>query len=422
MRALNVLLALACLGLLWGPVSMIGLHVPLDPNEGWNAYHSAAAMSGAALYPDGLFFNNYPPLSFYVVGAVGWLTHDGIVAGRIVSLLSLLAVAGGIFACARRLEADADSAFLAALWFVFGLLVFTDYVAMDDPQLLGHAVATWGLYLFLRGRIAAAAGAMAVALAVKHNLVALPAAALIWLLIYDRRAAWKFAGMGVACSLPLLAFVPHLASPRLFSFAFLGSSVLAWLYWAGPALGAVAILPVRRDAGAALVALYAALSMLVGTAFSGGAGVDMNVWFDAAIAVSLSIAMGLARFPNLLSFACALPIALGYAWADHDSPAKADADIAFLRAHQGPALCEMLSLCYWAGKKAEVDVFNLGQAYAAHARDEAPLLKLIEAKYFRAAEFDSLDDFALGPRVKRTLLANYRIDHKDDTGVFLVPR
>ena len=29
----------------------------------------------------------------------------------------------------------------------------------------------------------------------------------------------------------------------------------------------------------------------------------------------------------------------------------------------GPALCEMLSLCYWAGKRAEVDVFNLGQAY-----------------------------------------------------------
>jgi len=28
-----------------------GLRLPLDPNEGWNAYHAAAAMSGAPLYP-----------------------------------------------------------------------------------------------------------------------------------------------------------------------------------------------------------------------------------------------------------------------------------------------------------------------------------------------------------------------------------
>jgi len=29
----------------------IGLHVPLDPNEGWNAYHAQAAMTGQRFIP-----------------------------------------------------------------------------------------------------------------------------------------------------------------------------------------------------------------------------------------------------------------------------------------------------------------------------------------------------------------------------------
>ena len=63
--------AFCCAALLLRDGIAIGLHVPLDPNEGWNAYHALAAMSGQALYPHDLMVNNYPPLSFYVVGAAG---------------------------------------------------------------------------------------------------------------------------------------------------------------------------------------------------------------------------------------------------------------------------------------------------------------------------------------------------------------
>jgi hypothetical protein len=422
MRVLIAALAVVCLIGLWTAVRAIGAHVPLDPNEGWNAYHTAAAMSGGKLYPDGLFFNNYPPLSFYIVGLVGWFTGDDIVAGRIVSLLSLFAVAAAIAAAARGMGAKRDAALFAALWFVLGMIVFTDYVAMDDPQLLGHAIAMGGLLLLLRGNVAAAATAMAAALFVKHNLIALPLGCAIWLALHDRRAAATFAAVGIACSLPLLLVFPHLSSPRLFSFVLLESSVGQWLLWGGPALAVLALLPLRADKYAQLCGLYAAASVLAGTVFCGGAGVDMNVWFDAAIAVSLGAALALSRFPAALTLAYILPLALGYWRADHDGPARADGDVAFLKAHPGPALCEMLSLCYWAGKPEEVDTFNLGQAYATHARAEAPLVKLLGAKYFRAVELDSLDDFTLGPRVKTALLANYRIDHEDDTGIFLVPR
>jgi hypothetical protein len=32
-------------------------------------------------------------------------------------------------------------------------------------------------------------------------------------------------------------------------------------------------------------------------------------------------------------------------------------DIAFIKAQPGPAMCEELALCYWAGKSFEVDFF-----------------------------------------------------------------
>ena len=50
------------------------------------------------------------------------------------------------------------------------------------------------------------------------------------------------------------------------------------------------------------------------------------------------------------------------------------------------------------------------------------LIARIEAHYYRAIEFDSMDDFALGPRVKQAVLANYVVDHDGGNGTFLIPR
>ena len=54
MRALNVALAVLCLLAIAHAASTIFQHVPLDYNEGWNAYHTVAR----TLYPDGFLFNN----------------------------------------------------------------------------------------------------------------------------------------------------------------------------------------------------------------------------------------------------------------------------------------------------------------------------------------------------------------------------
>ena len=62
-------------------------HVPLDPNEGWNAAHALAA----SLYPppQSWMVNNYPPLSFYVVKLLTRHGSDAVVVGRWVSALEI---------------------------------------------------------------------------------------------------------------------------------------------------------------------------------------------------------------------------------------------------------------------------------------------------------------------------------------------
>src|ERR1051325_290758 len=81
---------LAALFLVW-PVWRAFFPMEIWGNEGWNAYHADAAMRGAAqLYPpsDGLVANNYPPLSYYVMGWLGRAFGDPLYAGRAVSIRS----------------------------------------------------------------------------------------------------------------------------------------------------------------------------------------------------------------------------------------------------------------------------------------------------------------------------------------------
>ena len=457
---LLVFLALGCAIGLARMAAITCLYVPLDPNEGWNAYHALAATSGGTLYPSpgSLVFNNYPPLSFYIVGAFGMLTGDNIVAGRIVSLLATLGVAAAIYTCLRAMKTEHRHALFAALLFVSGLFVFTDYVGMDDPQLLAHAVALGGLALLLArpptsAVVTTAALLMTAALFIKHNLIALPVAVTIWLALYDRRDAARFAILGLLFGLiGLVIFhqvyggglIDRLNSQRLWSAATLTENLTSFLIWENVSLFGLAVLIFigRGDKRIAFCAIYAAASVIAAMAFAGGAGVDLNIWFDAAIALALGTGLLLEEFAHrprlnvVIGAVCIMPLLAGLSlgWDDAwlargywlhplaEETASARTDIAFLRSHEGPALCEMLSLCYWAEKREEVDVFNLGQAYAANVQSDADLVRLLDRHYFRAIEFDSLENFALTSRVKLALLHDYGIDHADDNGVFLVPR
>jgi hypothetical protein len=451
----TVLTALLCAIFLWRVLATVGLFVPFDPNEGWNAYHAAAAMSGAPLYPGarGFMVNNYPPLSFYIVGEFGRVLGDNIIAGRILSLLGFFATGTGIFAAARLMNCGRLEAAFSALLFAACLLVTSDYVGMDDPQLLSHAFGIAGFVLLLKEprdwrSVVASALLFALAGFIKHNLLVQPLAMAIWLFIYDRRNAFRFtfsgvvfllAGLGTFHVLYGTGLPGELNSARVYSLHNLIANLSSWLAWGlTPLIGMVFLLFRRGDKYVVLCTLYAFIAVIAGVIFLGGDGVDVNAMFDADMALALGAGLAINRLPsrNVLAILYALPLGL-VLWQAADSewlssdfwihPARGEAaiahrDIVFLKAHRGPALCEMLSLCYWAGKQAQVDVFNVEQQFLTGARSDASLLQQIDGRYFSALQFESLSPFALTPRIREAVMRKYRIDHTDDAGVFLLPR
>jgi len=152
-RALLTLLAVPLLIALAALAYRSTLYMFLGYNEGWNAFHAAAAMSGGLLYPppSALITNNYPPLSFFLVGSVANLVGDAVFAGRLVSWAAFLSVASLIAIILQRLGNDRLAAFLAAMLFLaYSVVHFSTYVGMDDPQWLAHSIMMLGLFVYVR--------------------------------------------------------------------------------------------------------------------------------------------------------------------------------------------------------------------------------------------------------------------------------
>jgi hypothetical protein len=320
---------------------------------------------------------------------------------------------------------------IAALFFAATLLIASDYVGMDDPQLLGHAAQLAALLLLLRGRTLVAALVFAASLFLKHNLLALPLAAAAWLFGRDRRQAWRFLACGfTATGLGLILFrlsyganlLALLGSPRLFSLANIQSGV-SHLWWAVLPLAALAVL---RGPWKGFCLNYAGFALFFGLIFSAGDGVDTNAFFDLAIACAL--ALGLAsEDTSLLAAASAVPLLLFLILNFHDNnffftrdfAGQSARDIAFLKSRPGPVLCDQLSLCLWAGKDAEVDVFNVGEQIKTGKRDPEALAGMIAAHHFAVLQLQDLG--AMGPSVRGSIEKNYRLHHSDDNGSFLTP-
>ena len=64
---------------------------PLEIAWGWNAYHQDAAFGSRPLYPavGELIVNNYPPLSFYVIGWIASWAGNALFVGRALSVAAI---------------------------------------------------------------------------------------------------------------------------------------------------------------------------------------------------------------------------------------------------------------------------------------------------------------------------------------------
>src|SRR3954470_18554312 len=397
---------LAALFLVW-PVWRAFFPMEIWGNEGWNAYHADAAMRGAAqLYPpsDGLIANNYPPLSYYVMGWLGLLFGDPLYVGRAVSILSTLAIGVAAAAVVRQFAGSIVGAMLAGFWFVATMARFFEfYVGMNEPQLLGLAVMSAGFAWFLRrhaqGRaVEPAILVMVLASFIKHNFITLPLVALIWLALENWRLALRaalFGGAPAAFGLAICAFlfapyfIADMLMPRTYHLAralstlgrlqFILPAMVLWAIWAWHE---------SRSKPARFTALLIGIALPLCLIQKSGAGVDENAQFELIFATACGIGLaydGLRRDPlrtgwsperislivlGILIVRLLLSTRLEFAYvlfspqyraqaAEHAGATRAEA--ARTAAVPGPVACSNLVVCRMAGKPFVYDHFWVTQ-------------------------------------------------------------
>jgi hypothetical protein len=455
------IVAAATLLALASVIVSIPLHLPINYNEGWNAYHVQRLRSGLPLYPDtGLFSNNYPPLPFYLVAWVSRWIADPIVAGRVLSVAGFAVWFGLIVPIARRLGAINADAWIGAALFGTTMILYTEYVGINDPEMIGHVVQAIGLLILLADpdryrHVAIAAGLCAAALCVKQTLVAVPIASVLYLAGRDWRSAGVFAvtfavvvvtAIVVCAGAFGVAMLGHLFAPRAYiPLRAVGKTMLWTLRLFAPAAAAAVIWRrYRLDDRVRFCAIYAGVGFIVGAVLSGGEGINANVFFDAIAAVSLAAAVALTRSradaiaPDrvrarvIVAFAVAPLVAAVFPAARAWSPANrwtgtrgdraaAEADIALLTDYPGRALCEELALCFWAGKPVEADLFAVREQMLLHARGADELSRLVDGQAFSVIQLN-VNGRALDEDFTRALAMRYAIARTAAGRRLYVPR
>jgi hypothetical protein len=451
-----VLLAIVAVWLVL-PLAWLFAQAPRGYSEGWNALVALRAVGDLPLYPHDhiLHSNNYPPLWFYLVGGLGALIGDNVVAGRLVSLTALLVVVGEIALAVRLLGGTWWVAAFAGLLFVPGAMGLDHRtVGGNEPHLLAHAVMLAGLVVLLHGRgsgrhVAGAAVLMAAGGLIKHNLLGLPLAVTLWLVLHDRRAlrTWLLAASAaVAAALALLwlaygaAVFDHILGPRSYSLSRLRRMTRHGLEQLQIPLAASLLLVASqpRAPGPQLAGLWVVCALLVASLLAGGAGTGLNLFFEPLIASCLAAGLLLQRTGRRVRAALAAALIFGVglhlpgdpirilagASPVREAEAATRADLAFLATIEGRVMCETLALCYWAGKGLEVDSFNARQGFLARGHDEQVLLDLLANGALAAVQLTSAeptrDDERISAAFMDSLLRHYRLARVSENGAFFV--
>jgi hypothetical protein len=434
-----VLFAMAAWYFLW-PVYRAFRSVEIDTNEGWNAYLADAAMGRMPLYPspEKLITNNYPPLSYYLVGGAGRLVGDPILAGRLLSLAAVLAIGVAVAAAIRELGGDRAGAGVGAAVFVITISHFCDrYVGMDDPQLLAQAIMAAGFVGFLRaeGRGRSCLGPillMGFAGFIKHNIIAMPATAFLWLAFSRPKEAVKcavIAGAATALGFALCFAVygrdfftnmliarqtswersfRHARDLMSVDLTFAITVLLGCVRW--------------RDRGPRLCLLLTLIAL--GAAFlqRAGAGVDVNANFDVMIGVCMGTGLAFSyasRMPGwgvlsggVMQIALLLALCVRLFPVNHidrdwsyrllfDPSFQAEMalrekatamTIAKVRSTPGAVMSTNYA-CYRSGKPFAVDKFNLKQRMKTGALPETTLRSLIDNGQLTVVKPDPIEDW-----------------------------
>jgi len=378
-------------------------------NEAWNAYSSDAAFQGAKLYPasDELTTNNYPPLSFYIVGSAGALVGDTVFAGRWISLIAIGMIAVGVGFTIRQLGGSRMAAGIGGLYFVGTFCrFFTMYAGMNDPQLLAHAMMVFGFVAFLKA-VERDRGyfwpifLMVVTGFVKHNIVTMPVVAFLWLGIQHPKRFLPNAAVAVSLIAAGFAvcraaygpdFFPNMLAPRKYSLCLMLIFVGHLQFVAVGLIGWLCVgIPLRRDPTVKLCNMLVAVALGMFLLQKSGEGLGENAQFDLIIAVSIAVGVAFARTSDTpvakripaerLRFALLLAIVIRLLACEQIEPVRLVFDSGFRReiAERTQIMKDCIGevrnvpgkvmappiLTYRAGKPFVVDSFNLDQRIKA---------------------------------------------------------
>jgi hypothetical protein len=438
----------------------IPVHISRLYNEGWNAYFAQAAMGHGVLYPaaDSMLTNNYPPLSFYIVGLAGRLTGDDIVAGRWIALLALGVVTFNVYRLGRWLGAERQLSLLGAGVFLLGTYtIMPGYIAANDPQFLAHALVMSGSLVFLttaqphwwRGMLLSSL-LMVLGGLVKHSDISLPLTLCTWSAFYDRKRLGVFllcALMvgGVACAVAYGVWGRPMVDAVFFGMKLFQpgrgwARMLPDIPFLLPylILATLALIWTRRRPQAAFVLLYAVWSLVSGFWMMSCFGVNQNVMSDAVIALSLGAVLfvlaiedssttasifsghGRALATLLIFFPCALASLVMYLSNPYlrdvgeiVNAGKWNQLYETLALAKGEVACETPAVCYWAKKPMDIDFFNYGQrVFSGKVYADAPggfLDKVTHKSYaYVVIETGQLPRNRLPPVLIDALFENYQ--------------
>jgi len=417
------------------------IRVPFDFNEGWVALQMLRLERHLPLYPaDGWFFNNYPPLSFFILWPFAALTGDAILAGRIVSLLAIAGIGVAIGYVSYRSSSVLVAAAVAGLYFVGGMLTwYGRYAGMNDPHLLAQMIMFVGVAVFVtrpeHPRSVALGGAlMVIAGFVKHMIIGVPLG--IGLFAWTRRrevASKTWLGtMTAGVTLGFLGclsvygepFLTNLASPRTYDWWRPAESLAELTPCLVPVLVFLIVRP-RLGQPAMLAVLLFAAGLLEWAVAKTGTGVDINAAFDAFAASCILLGVAAAsikRFGHglLLGAGLALPLLL-HSWNDPEigKPAaiagyrkqaeKTALVVEALRQSEDPVICEELATCYWADRLSLVDPFYAWMTTATGARSQREREDFVLTGPARTIQASERSAYATTPGFSRVNVARGQI-------------
>lgn len=430
-RIAFALLAVLAILVLWFPLARLAAQYSINYNEGFNTQMAHAALSGARLYgsPPRFVYTTYPPLSFYLIGALGKIAGDTNAVGRWIALAGFFAAAAFLALIVQRMTGQRRYAIYAAACFTIWIAAYKpDRLGMNDPQFLGMALSMAGLWCYVRGPeetqwLRWSAVCFVLGMFAKQSLVALPCAVAVQLFLTNRKrlATWLIAGAAAGFSLLLVTFLiggpyffTNILLPRVHTWDLLMANVAFYLMFFQVPLVATLVWalwePRLRPASLAVWAVAA--GNVVGFIFCCAGGADWNHLFDAILALALAAGLLLAGVEKAVQalpwrgavFTTLLVVPFFYtAWIllpqripddtaalraipqlERDFAAGAD----FLRSRPGPALCENLLMCDAAGKKMTYDNFAVEQLVKTGTLPEARLLQMIDAHEYPTIQLD----------------------------------